>query len=194
MGWSRGLLGSCVLLTAGWFIFVLVSAYNGWPSEREYVTLSEYVQECATFAFLPPAILIAFGYCILRAGQRVEHDSSGGNAVVLLTIALGGIMLFGFSGVTHAGERRASVETHAETSENAKARYYRSKRPLELNIYAPRRRVGGYSYRASDVVNTYGSSPPPWADIKQTPSGPFDSGFFFDSGIGPHGGNSPYLH
>jgi hypothetical protein len=29
---------------------------------------------------------------------------------------------------------------------------------------------------------------------KQTPGGPFDSGFFFDSGIGPNGGNSPYMN
>src|SRR5436190_17254012 len=193
MGWSRGLLGSCVLLTASWLIFVLVGAYNDWPSEREYVTLSQHVQECATFAFLPPAILIAFGYCALRAGRGVQHNSSGSNAGVLLTIAVGATMLLGFSDVMHAGERRPSVETYAETSGNAKARYYRSKRPLEVNIYAPRRRVGGYSYSASDVINTSGTSPPPLADIRQTPSGPFDSGFFFDSGMGPQGGNSPYL-
>jgi len=30
--------------------------------------------------------------------------------------------------------------------------------------------------------------------VRQTPGGPFDSGFFFDSAIGPHGGNSPYQH
>jgi hypothetical protein len=29
---------------------------------------------------------------------------------------------------------------------------------------------------------------------KQSPGGPFDSGFFFDSGIGPNGGDSPYLN
>jgi hypothetical protein len=29
---------------------------------------------------------------------------------------------------------------------------------------------------------------------KQTPGGPFDSGFFFDSGIGRNGGNSPYMN
>lgn len=29
---------------------------------------------------------------------------------------------------------------------------------------------------------------------KQTPAGPFDSGFWFDSGIGPNGGDSPYLN
>ena len=29
---------------------------------------------------------------------------------------------------------------------------------------------------------------------KQTPGGPFDSGFFFDSGMGQNGGNSPYMN
>ena len=29
---------------------------------------------------------------------------------------------------------------------------------------------------------------------RQTPSGPFDHGFFFDSGMGLHGGDSPYQH
>jgi hypothetical protein len=30
---------------------------------------------------------------------------------------------------------------------------------------------------------------------RQTEGGPFDHGFFFDSGIGsPHGGDSPYMH
>jgi len=51
-----------------------------------------------------------------------------------------------------------------------------------------------YSYGRADVVSTYGESPPPWLDVRQTPGGPFDSGFFFDSGMGLHGGNSPYQH
>ncbi|MFN3625744.1 MAG: hypothetical protein ACK4TP_16975 [Hyphomicrobium sp.] len=29
---------------------------------------------------------------------------------------------------------------------------------------------------------------------KQSPGGPFDSGFFFDSGIGANGGDSPYMN
>ena len=29
---------------------------------------------------------------------------------------------------------------------------------------------------------------------RQTPGGPFDSGFFFDSGIGRNGGQSPYMN
>jgi hypothetical protein len=30
--------------------------------------------------------------------------------------------------------------------------------------------------------------------VQQTSAGPFDHGFFFDSGAAPHGGDSPYLH
>lgn len=62
-------------------------------------------------------------------------------------------------------------------------------------------RRGGYSYSASDVINTYSNNRAlygstntyrnPYLDL-QTRSGPFDHGFFFDSGVLPRGGNSPY--
>jgi hypothetical protein len=100
------------------------------------------------------------------------------------------MLLLATSGAGHAIERPA---TQAESAGIEKVAYYRKRRPLEVRIYG-RRRVGGYSYRAGDVVNTYGRSLPPWLDVKQSQGGPFDSGFFFDSGIGPRGGNSPYLH
>jgi hypothetical protein len=76
----------------------------------------------------------------------------------------------------------------------AQAKYRHRHRPLEVTIYGARRRIGGYSYGASSTVNTYGSSPPPYANVRQSPGGPFDSGFFFDSGNSPRGGDSPYLH
>ena len=69
--------------------------------------------------------------------------------------------------------------------------------------YLVARRVGGYSYSPEDVINTYGltrslfGATNSYRDLstdRQTPSGPFDHGFFFDSGIAPHGGESPYLH
>ena len=110
----------------------------------------------------------------------------------MVAIALGVIALLTCSGATRAGERRTSIATYAP-SEDAKLRHYRKRRPLEVTIYG-RRRIGGYSYGRADVVSTYGQSPPPWLDVRQTPGGPFDSGFFFDSGMGLHGGNSPYQH
>lgn len=75
--------------------------------------------------------------------------------------------------------------------------YYR--RAPQVRGFVQRR--GGYSYSWSDVANTYGQSRSiyggvnayrdPFAD-RQTRSGPFDHGFFFDSGIAPRGGDSPY--
>src|SRR5712691_5154253 len=80
------------------------------------------------------------------------------------------------------------------------ARYYR-KRAVHPRHFAARR-VGFYSYSYRDVINTYGMSRSlygslntyrdPYVD-RQTPAGPFDHGFFFDSGILPRGGDSPYL-
>jgi len=63
---------------------------------------------------------------------------------------------------------------------------------------------GGYSYDYADSVNTYGDSRTKYGSAsvyrdpnldKQTNSGPFDHGFFFNSGVsGPHGGDSPYMN
>lgn len=68
--------------------------------------------------------------------------------------------------------------------------------------YSIHRKKGGYSYDKSESVNTYGgprpkkTAPPGPPDFRdQTPSGPFDNSFFFDSGVGSiYGGNSPYMH
>ena len=82
--------------------------------------------------------------------------------------------------------------------EHPAASYYRRGQPQVKGFVARR---GGYSYSPSDSINTYGNSRTlyggansyrdPMLD-RQTTSGPFDHGFFFDSGIGPRGGNSPY--
>ena len=63
------------------------------------------------------------------------------------------------------------------------------------------RRVGGYSFGAADTIHTYGNVRSMFggnnvyrdfqAD-RQTRFGPFDHGFFFDSGMGGRGGYSPY--
>ena len=50
-----------------------------------------------------------------------------------------------------------------------------------------------YSYSKADVTgpdNIRLFADPGYT--RQTPSGPFDNGFFFDSGIGLHGGQAPY--
>jgi hypothetical protein len=64
-------------------------------------------------------------------------------------------------------------------------------------------RRGGYSYSAEDTINTYGDSRSKYGAAtslrdpmldRQTLSGPFDHGFFFDSGVAPRGGDSPYMN
>ena len=56
------------------------------------------------------------------------------------------------------------------------------------------RRPGGYSYKSNDTAGTGAlwKFIDPDSTRQGNPSGPFDSGFFFDSGIQPHGGQSPY--
>ena len=82
---------------------------------------------------------------------------------------------------------------------HAKSGYYRGK--SEVRGYVKRR--GGYSYSKEDTINTYGdargrfgaanSLRDPSMDT-QTRSGPFDHGFFFNSPMGPIGGDSPYMN
>lgn len=64
---------------------------------------------------------------------------------------------------------------------------------------------GGYSYSSEQTINTAGDTLGRYGSAnslrdpsfgRQTPLGPFDSGFFYDSGAGPgqHGGESIYMH
>ena len=79
--------------------------------------------------------------------------------------------------------------------------HYRRKHATRVRGFLVRR-GGYYSYVDEDVVNTYGGSRSlfgstntyrdPYVD-RQTTAGPFDHGFFFDSGVAPRGGDAPYL-
>ena len=81
-----------------------------------------------------------------------------------------------------------------------KSSYYR--RGTRVRGYVARR--GGYSYVYPDSINTYGDARGRYGAAwslreqsleRQTPAGPFDHGYFFDSGIGSQfGGQSPYMH
>ena len=86
------------------------------------------------------------------------------------------------------------VKTHAIV-ELAKA-----KKGARVKGYVERR-GGGYSYNQADAINTYGDSRSKFGGAsslrdpsldKQTDAGPFDHGFFFDSAVGPRGGDAPY--
>ena len=98
--------------------------------------------------------------------------------------------------VSAGGAKRAPV---AEGGAHPSSGYYRG--GPRVKGYAARR--GGYSYRAEDVINTWGDSRTRYGGTnwfrfqgtdRQSSSGPFDHGFFFDSGIGPRGGESPYMN
>lgn len=64
---------------------------------------------------------------------------------------------------------------------------------------------GGYSYTADQTINTSGDARGKYGAAnslrdpnidRQTSFGPFDHGFFYDTGVGPgqHGGESVYPH
>ena len=109
---------------------------------------------------------------------------------IVLAVAACALASVADGGPAQAAEEGTTATMRYYRPDAAKRRYARQ--PLEVTIYR-RRRIGGYSYSAGDVTSTYGSNPPPYMDVRQSQGGPFDSGFFFDSGTGLHGGNSPYL-
>ena len=103
-----------------------------------------------------------------------------------------GLMVAGVQ--ANAGDRGYQGEGAHRSSQ-----YYRG--GPKVKGYVARR--GGYSYTYQDSINTYGDSRTQYGSTnvfrdfgsdKQTPSGPFDHGFFFDSGIQQNGGSSPYLN
>ncbi|MFZ4809346.1 MAG: hypothetical protein ACOYLQ_18995 [Hyphomicrobiaceae bacterium] len=109
---------------------------------------------------------------------------------------------FGMSLPSQAAEKKkAAVAPAAEVGAGGHpaSSYYR--RGPQVRGYAARR--GGYSFKAEDTINTYGDSRTRYGSTsfyrfngvdRQTAAGPFDHGFFFDSGIGPRGGDSPYMN
>lgn len=121
----------------------------------------------------------------------------------LLVLALGAAALMANAGAGVAAEpARAKATTATEGAlQPAKGRYSK-KRAVRVRGYVARR-GGYYSYQSEDVINTYGltrslygsinSYRDPYVD-RQSTAGPFDSGFFFDSGMAPRGGDGPYLH
>lgn len=91
-----------------------------------------------------------------------------------------------------------------QADDSGKPRYtskYRGKSGAKVRGYTARR--GGYSYTYADSINTYGDARSRYGSTqsfrdpstdRQTKAGPFDHGFFFDSGVAPRGGDSPYMH
>jgi hypothetical protein len=83
----------------------------------------------------------------------------------------------------------AMLPGHAVHAQDGK----RSAKKKPLRVVVTRgRRIGGYSYGKSEVMNAKEARrfvhPP-----RQSPGGPFDSGFFFEQPSGPFGGYTPYM-
>lgn len=123
----------------------------------------------------------------MESGNDMKKIMAAASAFAVFVVA-GGVVVLGC--VMPANAQQPSTGGHKASkyySEDAKAS----------------QRRGGYSYSAEDTINTYGDSRTLSGGAnsyrfelytRQTPSGPFDHGYFFDSGVGINGGNSPYLN
>lgn len=116
-----------------------------------------------------------------------------------LALALGTLVLTGFAATGQAAERRAKAVAGTNAAYQPTNGRYAHRRVVRSRGY---RRIGFYSYSYRDVINTYGMSRARYGSInsyrdpfvdRQTANGPFDHGFFFDSGMAPRGGDAPYL-
>lgn len=116
-----------------------------------------------------------------------------------LSLLAGAAALVAFGGTAEAAKKKP-VRSIVETEDSRDARTSRAyRRAPQVRGFVLRR--GGYSYASSDSINTYGDSSSRYSGYslfrnndfgRQTSGGPFDSDFFFDSGVSPRGGNSPY--
>jgi hypothetical protein len=123
---------------------------------------------------------------------------------MLRTVLVAGLAALGLAiglsaSVEAGGAKKPAVTTVDTGGAHPASAYYR--RGPQVRGFVARR--GGYSYTAADSINTYGDSRSRYGGAsvfrdpmldRQTNSGPFDHGFFFDSGIGPRGGDSPYMN
>ena len=105
----------------------------------------------------------------------------------ILHIALLGLVaLLAYASTSQAAERKAA-RTAAPAAGQQKVILLR-KRAAGRASFLMR---GGYSYGKSDVATPFGYWRAPYAVVNQSSGGPFDSGFFFDSGLTPLN-NAPY--
>lgn len=115
------------------------------------------------------------------------------------TVTASAILAFlAIAGSAHAQSVRKAPAEPGVQGTHARSAYYH--RAPQVRGFVQRR--GGYSFTRADLYNTYGDSRTsgatnsyrnPFVD-RQTRSGPFDHGFFFDSGISPRGGDAPYFN
>ena len=87
----------------------------------------------------------------------------------------------------------ASVGTVATISEPASAQETAKKSGKPLRGVVRYKRVGGYSYKYQDTKMSPSEAKRFWDPPLQSISGPFDSGFFFNSAQRRNGGDAPYM-
>ncbi|MEQ1652353.1 MAG: hypothetical protein ABL897_07690 [Hyphomicrobium sp.] len=68
---------------------------------------------------------------------------------------------------------------------------YKARAPLRGVIYGRQRRVGGYSYKYSDVIEPGSRYNPAVTGMHE--SGVIDGDFFYPRPSGPFGGYTPYM-
>lgn len=86
-------------------------------------------------------------------------------------------------------------QVHAADGKRYSKRYKKKRtRPLRGRIYMNRRgrRIGGYSYRYVDVMNSRRQAERIMRH--QSRIGSLDDDFFYERPRGPFGGNTPYMH
>jgi hypothetical protein len=98
----------------------------------------------------------------------------------LLVMLVGFFALLAFASASQAAERK-KARTAAPATAGHKVILLRKRATMR----------GGYSYGKSDVVIPFGHARAPYAAASQSPGGPFDTGFWFDSDIAPLN-NAPY--
>jgi len=118
-------------------------------------------------------------------------------AILAAACAVGALLAAG--GSAAANERPAAKVYTQQGHVAPTSSRYKRKRATRVRGFVLR--GGYYSYVDADVINVYGGSRAlfgsmntyrdPFLD-RQTTAGPFDHDFFFDSGIGPRGGDAPY--
>jgi hypothetical protein len=116
-----------------------------------------------------------------------------------LSVFIGAAALLVVAVPADAAERKPLQKQSEATESKQQRASVAYRRGPQVRGFAQRR--GGYSYASQDSINTYGDSQSRYSNYslfrnhdygRQSSSGPFDSDFFFDSGISPRGGNSPY--
>lgn len=124
-------------------------------------------------------------------GHPMRHT-----ATLAAASAVCALLAFGSIGSAIADERPS-----AKQQGKVEATSSRSKGKRATRVKGYQQRGGYYSYTDADVINVYGGSRALYGSMntyrdpfldRQTTAGPFDHDFFFDSGMGPRGGDAPY--